>query len=77
MPRIGDKAPKFPTVTTQGKINFPSDLNPEDDVIVSPTSSCGVAEKRMTSDDELDCEDWFFCIKKLDKDKVLSEVLKI
>ena len=25
MPRIGDKAPKFKAVTTQGKINFPAD----------------------------------------------------
>lgn len=27
MPRIGDKAPSFEAVTTQGKINFPSDYN--------------------------------------------------
>ena len=54
----------------------PADWNPGDDVIISPAGSCGVAEERMTSDDELDCEDWFFCTKKLDKDKVLSEVLK-
>lgn len=26
MPRIGDKAPEFEAVTTQGKINFPSDF---------------------------------------------------
>ncbi len=25
MPRIGDKAPEFKAVTTQGEINFPSD----------------------------------------------------
>jgi peroxiredoxin (alkyl hydroperoxide reductase subunit C) len=25
MPRIGDEAPKFSTVTTQGDINFPGD----------------------------------------------------
>lgn len=54
----------------------PADWNPGDDVIISPAGSCGVAEERMTNDDELDCEDWFFCTKKLDKDKVLSEVLK-
>ena len=54
----------------------PADWHPGDDVIISPAGSCGVAEERMTSDDELDCEDWFFCTKKLDKDKVLSEVLK-
>ena len=25
MPRIGDKAPEFKAITTQGEINFPSD----------------------------------------------------
>ena len=25
MPRIGDKAPTFKAITTQGEINFPSD----------------------------------------------------
>ena len=54
----------------------PADWNPGDDVIVSPAGSCGVAEERMTHDGELDCEDWFFCTKKLDKDEVLAEVLK-
>ena len=54
----------------------PADWYPGDDVIISPAGSCGVAEERMKNDDELDCEDWFFCTKKLDKDKVLSEILK-
>ena len=27
IPRIGDKAPEFKAVTTQGDINFPSDYN--------------------------------------------------
>ncbi len=54
----------------------PADWNPGDDVIVSPAGSCGVAEERMTSSDELDCKDWFFCTKKLDRDEVLKTVLK-
>lgn len=54
----------------------PADWNPGDDVIISPAGSCGVAEERMTSNDELDCEDWFFCTKKLAKEDVLKEVLK-
>jgi peroxiredoxin (alkyl hydroperoxide reductase subunit C) len=29
MPRIGDKAPEFKAVTTQGNINFPSDYKGE------------------------------------------------
>ena len=55
----------------------PADWNPGDDVIISPAGSCGVAEERMTNIDKngLTCEDWFFCTKKLDKDKVLSDIL--
>lgn len=54
----------------------PADWNPGDDVIISPAGSCGVAEERMTGTDDLECEDWFFCTKKLDKDLVLSKILK-
>jgi len=54
----------------------PADWNPGDDVIISPAGSCGVAEERMTSKDELECEDWFFCTKPLDKDMVLDKILK-
>lgn len=54
----------------------PADWTPGDDVIISPAGSCGVAEARMTQDDDLDCEDWYFCTKKLDKDTVLKEILK-
>lgn len=54
----------------------PADWYPGDDVIVSPAGSCGVAEDRMSADDtELDCKDWFFCTKKLDKEKVLKALL--
>lgn len=53
----------------------PADWNPGDDVIVSPAGSCGMAKERMDSK-ELDCKDWFFCTKKLDKEKVLKAVLK-
>jgi peroxiredoxin (alkyl hydroperoxide reductase subunit C) len=63
---------------TSDKFNVatPADWNPGDDVIVSPAGSCGVAEQRMTSEEELDCKDWFFCTKKLDKDLVLDSILK-
>lgn len=55
----------------------PADWNPGDDVIISPASSCGVAEDRMVAkDDGLQCEDWFFCTKKLDKEAVLNKVLQ-
>ncbi|PKG52691.1 peroxiredoxin [Olleya sp. 1-3] len=63
---------------TSDKFNVatPADWNPGDDVIVSPAGSCGVAEERMTSAEDLDCKDWFFCTKKLDKDLVLDAILK-
>lgn len=54
----------------------PADWNPGDDVIISPAGSCGVAEERMTTKNGLTCEDWFFCTKKLDKDTILSELIK-
>ena len=57
------------------KVATPADWRPGDDVIISPAGSCGAAKGRM-EDSELDCKDWFFCTKKLDKDKVLDKVLK-
>lgn len=63
---------------TSDKFNVatPADWEPGDDVIISPAGSCGVAEERMDGTDDLECEDWFFCTKKLDKDLVLKEILK-
>ncbi len=55
----------------------PADWNPGDDVIISPAGSCGVAEDRMVGKEEdLNCEDWFFCTKKLGKEEVLNTVIK-
>jgi peroxiredoxin (alkyl hydroperoxide reductase subunit C) len=53
----------------------PADWNPGDDVIVSPAGSCGVAKERMENESELDCKDWFFCTKKIDKETILNEIL--
>ncbi|MEZ5069652.1 MAG: peroxiredoxin [Bacteroidales bacterium] len=53
----------------------PADWRPGDDVIISPAGSCGTAKERM-EDKNLDCKDWFFCTKKLDKDLVLSKIIK-
>ena len=52
----------------------PADWRPGDDVIIGPAGSCGTAQDRM-EDSEIDCKDWFFCTKKLDKDTVLDKVL--
>lgn len=58
-------------------IATPADWQPGDDVIVPPAGSCGAAQERMESKDEdQHCYDWFFCTKKLAKEKVLSKIIK-
>ncbi len=58
-------------------IATPADWRPGDDVIVPPAGSCGSAKDRMDGKDEdMHCYDWFFCTKKLDKEKVMDAVLK-
>ncbi len=57
-------------------IATPADWQPGDDVIVPPAGSCGVAKDRMEGKEEMKCYDWFFCTKKLEKDKVMKAVLK-
>ncbi len=55
----------------------PADWQPGDDVIVPTAGSCGTAKERMeTADEDVKCYDWFFCTKKLDKEKVLGKILK-
>ncbi len=54
----------------------PADWRPGDDVIVPPAGSCGVAKDRMEGKEDMKCYDWFFCTKKLDKEKVLTTILK-
>jgi len=54
----------------------PADWRPGDDVIVPPPGSCGTAKERMEAQTDITCKDWFFCTKKIDKEKVLSTILK-
>jgi peroxiredoxin (alkyl hydroperoxide reductase subunit C) len=55
----------------------PADWRPGDDVIVPPAGSCGVAKDRMEGKESgVTCHDWFFCTKKIDKDKVLATIKK-
>jgi len=35
-----------------------------------------IAKEHMENKEEMHCYDWFFCTKKLDKDKLLKTVLK-
>ena len=53
------------------KVALPADWRPGDDVIVPTAGSCGVAKERMEVPEEgVTCHDWFFCTKKLEKEKV-------
>ncbi|MFA6978614.1 MAG: peroxiredoxin [Ignavibacteriaceae bacterium] len=54
----------------------PADWQPGDDVIVPTAGSCGTAKERMEDKKNLNCQDWFFCTKKLDKEKVLKSIIK-
>ncbi len=55
----------------------PADWRPGDDVIVPTAGSCGVAKERMESKDaDVTCHDWFFCTRKIGKEKVLSTIKK-
>jgi peroxiredoxin (alkyl hydroperoxide reductase subunit C) len=58
-------------------IATPADWRPGDDVIVPTAGSCGVAKNRMDGKEEgVACKDWFFCTKKIDKEKVLGAITK-
>lgn len=55
----------------------PADWRPGDDVIVPTAGSCGTAADRMSGKEEgVECKDWFFCTKKIDKDVVLNKIIK-
>lgn len=59
------------------EVATPADWEPGDEVIVPTAGSCGVAKERMQSKDaDMHCYDWFFCTKKLAKDKIESALLK-
>jgi len=58
-------------------IATPADWRPGDDVIISPAGSCNTAKERMDGKEEgLDCKDWFFCTKKIDKETILKKKKK-
>lgn len=57
-------------------VALPADWQPGDDVIVPTAGSCGVAKERMENKEEMKCYDWFFCTRKLDKQKIIDTILK-
>lgn len=49
----------------------PADWRPGEPVIVPTAGSCGVAEQRMTGqEDDVECVDWFFCTKEIDEQTI-------
>lgn len=55
----------------------PADWRPGDDFIVPTAGSCGVAKDRMDGKQEgVVCKDWFFCLKKADRDAVLKTITR-
>ena len=54
----------------------PADWRPGDDVIVPTAGSCGVAKERMEGKEDMTCYDWFFCTKKIDREKVMEAIKK-
>ncbi|MFV0605816.1 MAG: peroxiredoxin [Niabella sp.] len=57
-------------------IATPADWQVGEDVIVPTAGSCGTAKERMNDKETMDCKDWFFCTKKLDKELILSKLIK-
>ncbi|MFA5098290.1 MAG: peroxiredoxin [Candidatus Margulisiibacteriota bacterium] len=57
-------------------VALPADWQPGDDVIVPTAGSCGVAKERMSGKEDIKCYDWFFCTKKLPKEKVFGAIMK-
>ncbi|PIS30743.1 MAG: peroxiredoxin [Candidatus Marinimicrobia bacterium CG08_land_8_20_14_0_20_45_22] len=57
-------------------IATPADWRPGDDVIVPTAGSCGVAKERMEGKEGIKCLDWFFCLKEIDKEKVMKAIVK-
>jgi len=55
----------------------PADWRPGDDLIVSPAGNCNTAKDRMEGKEEgVECKDWFFCTRKLSKEKVMEALKK-
>ena len=53
----------------------PADWRPGERVIVPTAGSCGVANERMEStDDDIECVDWFYCTKPISESDVESAI---
>lgn len=57
------------------QVATPADWRPGDDVIISPAASCSSAKNRMDGKEDMVCQEWYFCSRKLPKEDVLKKVL--
>jgi len=57
-------------------VALPADWRPGDDVIVPAPSTFTAAKERMEGKQDMTRYDWFFCTRKIDKEKVLGTILK-
>jgi peroxiredoxin (alkyl hydroperoxide reductase subunit C) len=56
-------------------IATPADWRPGDRVIVPTAGSCGTAKDRMDGvEDDMECEDWFFCTKSLSEEEIEAKI---
>ncbi|AFM16275.1 peroxiredoxin [Mycolicibacterium chubuense NBB4] len=57
------------------EVATPADWRPGEPVIVPTAGSCGTAKERMENQDHgVECEDWFFCTKKIPAEEVESAI---
>jgi peroxiredoxin 2/4 len=74
MPRIGDKAPAFKAVTTQGDIAFPDQYAGHWVILFShPADFTPVCTSEFMT---FASHDWFFCTKRIDKATVMGAIVK-
>ncbi|MGD9618710.1 MAG: peroxiredoxin [Mycolicibacterium sp.] len=53
----------------------PADWRPGEAVIVPPAGSCGTAKDRVEGRaEDIECEDWFFCTKKISAEEIDSAI---
>jgi peroxiredoxin (alkyl hydroperoxide reductase subunit C) len=58
------------------RVSTPADWQPGDDIILTTPETYTVAREKLEGNDEaVDCKDWFFCTKKLDKDVIFKKIL--
>ncbi len=58
-------------------VSIPANWQPGDNVLVATANTCKTAQKRMEEhEEELECKDWFFCIKKLDRDTLMKRIIR-